>query len=215
METWDLHRLPDDFVRYVYQGCVELGDRLTTEPDIARQIEEVIREQMARSPIELQDVENGLRILCGSEVSKAVTGCLRFLESYEEVEDLRGTGLGDNVIRLLRYLTARYGPVLKSNRRRINHPLGWHKFGHAVVKLETGSTHLHVKIQRNDDEMLVLEDDTESFVRLINLIMKAMEQTDEYQSMDEATLQEFITNADVLMKKTTEHGLLRNDHGQH
>ena len=63
METWDLHRLPDDFVRYVYQGCVELGDRLTAEPDIARQIEDVIREQMARTPIELPDIENGLRIL--------------------------------------------------------------------------------------------------------------------------------------------------------
>lgn len=215
METWDLHRLPNDFVRYVYQGCVELGDLLAAEPDVARQIEDVIREQMARTPIELPDIENGLRILCGGEVAKAVTGCLRFLESYEEVEDLRGTGLGDGVIRLLRYLTARYGPVLKSNRRRNNHPLGWHKFGHAIVQLETGSTHLHVKIQRNDDEMLVLEDDTESFIRLMNLMLKAIDQTDDYQSLDDTTLQEFMSHCDLLMKKTTERGLLRSDRGQH
>lgn len=208
MNQVQLEFLPSDFVRYVYAGCVELGNRLGEEPQLAQQIEDVIREQVSRTPLEAMDIETGLAILAGPDIAKAVMGCLRFLETHQELTELETVGFDRSVVRLLRYLVARYGPVLKSVRRRTNHPLGWHKFGHMVTKLETGATHLHIKLVRNDDTVLLLEDDSDSIMRLINFMLKSLEQVDDYQTIDDQTVREFIANYGQFIEKTGQTGTL-------
>lgn len=202
MEKWRNVRLPKDFIRYVQKGCLELGQLLDQEPDLLQQIEEVIREQISHTPLEALEIEYGLAILTGPEIAKAVMGCLRFLESHEEVLELEAAGIEQRVIRFFRYLVARYGPVLKAIRRRNNHPLGWHKFGHSINRMENGQKHLAVKLVRNDDEVLMLEDDTESMMRLINLMLKSVERVDEYQSVDGETIAEFVSIYERIMELT-------------
>lgn len=209
MNQVTLEFLPHDFVRYVYAGFVELGNRLVDDPALAQQIEDVIREQVSRTPVEAMDIESGLAILTGPEIAKAIMGCLRFLETHNEMADLEKIGFQPAAVRLLRYLVARYAPVLKAVRRRTNHPLGWHKFGHAIVKLETGGTHLHIKLVRNDDTVLLIEDDSESMVRLINFLMKALEQADDYKTIEDVTIRELITHYQAFLEKTGEAGAMR------
>jgi hypothetical protein len=202
MEKWKHVHLPKDFVRYVQKGCVELGDKLNSEPQLLTQIEDVIREQISHTPMEALEIEYGLSILTGPEVAKAVMGCLRFLEAHEEVLELQQAGLDERVVNFLRYLVARYGPVLKAIRRRNNHPLGWHKFGHMISQLENGQTHLSLKIVRNDDEVLQMEDDSESMMRLINLMLRAVERVDQFQTVDAETIQEFAQTYERIMQHT-------------
>ncbi|HEU4964491.1 MAG TPA: hypothetical protein VFV52_11660 [Bacilli bacterium] len=179
-----------DFVQYVYAGCVELGRRLAEDSDFARQIEAVIEEQVSRTSMEAIALERNLAILTGREVAQAVVGAMRYLETPEETEELL-QGFEPSVVRLLRYLVARYGPVLRAHRRRTHYPLGWHKFGSQVTLLENGLKHLHLKIHRNDDTVLELSDDTESLVRLMNLILGALGHVGDYESLDPETVHEF------------------------
>jgi hypothetical protein len=215
MENWTLDYLPDEFVRYVYDGCMELGRRLAAEPELAGQIEEVIREGISRTPMEALDLESGLAILTGPEIAQSVMGCLRFLETHEEVEDLRRVGFDDAVLKFLRYLVARYAPALKAIRRRNNHPLGWHKFGHAIMKMENGTTHIHVKLLRNDDTVILIEDDTESMLRLVNFLMKAIDGADDYANLNEATVKEFTQRYHHLIEQVTEKSSLRGPRTEH
>ncbi|MGZ4030779.1 MAG: hypothetical protein ACXVC1_09305 [Tumebacillaceae bacterium] len=210
MEKWKHVRLPKDFVRYVQKGCMELAQMMEREPDLPKQIEEVIREQISHTPMEALEIEYGLSILTGSEVAKALMGCLRFLEAHEEVLELQQTGLDESVVNFLRYLVARYGPVLKAIRRRNNHPLGWHKFGHMISHLENGQQHLSLKIVRNDDEVLLMEDDSESMMRLINLMLKAVERVDQFQTVDEETIQEFAQQYERMMALTQRNAMEDN-----
>jgi hypothetical protein len=215
MGNWTFHHLPADFVRYVYDGCVELGRRMATEPDLQRQIEDVIREQLSRTPIEALEIEQGLTVLTGPAIAQAVMGCLRYLETYEEVEDLRQAGFEEAVVQFIRYLVSRYGPVFKAIRRRHNHPLGWHKFGHAIMTMETGAKHIHVKLVRNDDTVIHLEDDAESMLRLVNFFLKAIESAGDYDSLHPATVQELTERYHRLLEATSKSGAGRNPRTEH
>jgi len=215
MESWSTEKLPNQFVRYVYAGCTELNTRLQQEPELGLQIEEVIRESLSRTPMEALDLESGLSILIGDEPARAVAGCLRYLETSEEVDDLRNLGFHEEFIRRIRYLVARYGPVLKAIRRRHNHPAGWHKCGHTVNKAENGTTYLHLKILRNDDRELILEDDTESLLRLMNLMLEAIQHGDDYQVISEKTLLEFTARCEKLAAKASERGVHDLDGTKH
>lgn len=188
-----------DFVEYVYEGCMELGRRLAEDPDFARQIEAVIQEHVSRTAMEAIVLERSLAILTGREVAQAVVGCLRVLETPEESEELL-RGFDERTVRLLRYLTARYGPVLRAHRRRTHYPLGWHKFGSLITQLENGARHLQVKVHRNDDTVLVIEDDTESMVRLLNLMLRALEGMGDYDTLDPETVHEFMARYETLIQ---------------
>ncbi|MBL0386958.1 hypothetical protein JJB07_09855 [Tumebacillus sp. ITR2] len=181
----------EQFVRYVQDGVTELQQRLSEQPELKQQLEEVIRESLTRTTMEALEIEQSVAILAGREIAQAVVACIRCLETFDDLEELgSATDLNSDTVGFLRYLTARYGPVLKSFRRRIHHPHGWHKFGHVVAQLETGQTNLQLKIMRNDDTTLTLEDDTESILRLVNLMLKSLESADDYETIDPATVQE-------------------------
>lgn len=215
MDNWTLDRLPSDFVRFIQSGIEELGDRLAVEPELKRQIEDVIREQLSRSPQEALEVENGLALLVGRHVAESLTACLRYLEEPEEIDDLGKVGFEPCAVAFIRYLTARYGPVLKAIRRRHNHPYGWQKCGHMVQKLENGTTHVHMKIVRNDDQTLVIEDDADSMLRLINLMLKALEHADDYHTLDPHTVQEFSKQYSRVIEQAQEHGALGSNRTEH
>jgi len=215
MEHWPTDKLPTKFIRYIEAGCTELNARLLEEPALADEIREVVGELLSRTPMEALDIEQGLGILIGEEPAKALVGCLRWLETYDEVEELAAFGYGAPLLRLIRYLVARYGPVLKAIRRRRNHPLGWHKVGHTVTTLENGGRHLHLKILRNDDAELVLEDDADSMLRLLNLVLMALDRMDDDGSVRESTLQEFQERSTKLIEWASKSGLFEEDGTAH
>lgn len=215
MENWTFDHLPDDFVRYVYDGCVALGRRMATEPDLQRQIEDVIREQISRTPTEALEIEQGLSVLTGPVIAQAVMGCLRYLETHDEMEDLRKAGFDAAVLNFIRYLVSRYGPVLKAIRRRHNHPLGWHKFGHAIMTMETGTKHIHVKLVRNDDEVIHLEDDAESMLRLVNFLLKSIESAEDHGSYDAATVQELTERYHRIIEQAGDNRATRLPRTEH
>lgn len=194
----------EHFVRYVHDGVTQLQERLSEQPELKQQIEEVIRESLTRSTMEALEIEQSIAILAGREIASAIVACMRCLETFDDLEEL-GTAadLGDDTVYFLRYLTARYGPVLKAFRRRTHYPYGWHKFGHVVSQSETGQTHVQMKIMRNDDATLILEDDTESVLRLVNLMLKAIESADDYAAIDGQTVQEFTERYALLIDRAS------------
>ncbi|KEO81632.1 hypothetical protein [Tumebacillus flagellatus] len=195
----------EHFVRYVQDGVAELEQRLSEQPELKQQIEEVIRESLTRTTMEALEIEQSVSILAGDDIARAVIACIRCLESYDDLEELGNQAdLGPETVGFLRYLTARYGPVLKSFRRRIHHPHGWHKFGHSVTQLETGQTQLQLKIMRNDDAVLLLEDDTDSILRLVNLMLKSLESADDYANLDAGTVQELTERYTHLIDRATQ-----------
>lgn len=205
----------EHFVRYVQDGVTELEQRLSEHPELKQQIEDVIREALTRTSVEALEVEQSVSILVGDSIARTVIACLRCFESYDELEEFGIHGeVGADTLRFLRYLTARYGPVLRSFRRRIHYPHGWHKFGHSVTQLETGQTQLQLKIMRNDDATLLLEDDTESILRLVNLMLKSLESAGDYANLDAGTVQELTERYTHLIDRAKQsHGLLeRTEH---
>ncbi|ASS76557.1 hypothetical protein CIG75_17370 [Tumebacillus algifaecis] len=204
MGTWKHERLSQEFVRYIDQGVVELSKRLKEEPQLRSQMESVIHEQLSRSQMEAHDIEQGLSILTGPDIAQAVVASLRLLDTHEEIEELRDAGYDEQTVQFLRYLVARYGPVFKAYRRRVHYPLGWHKCSFAVTKPEFGGPYLNMKVMRNDDTSLVLEDDTESMVRLINLMLGALEQVGDHSSIAEETVQEFVERTQKLITHSVE-----------
>jgi hypothetical protein len=210
MGNWKHERLSQEFVRYIDQGMVELSKRLLEEPELGSQMEAVIQEQLSRSQMEAHDLEQGLSILTGPHIAQAVVACLRLLDSHEEIEELREAGYEEGAVRFLRYLIARYGPVFKAYRRRVYYPLGWHKCGFSVSKPEYGGPYLNIKMMRNDDTQIVLEDDTESMVRLINLMLGALEMVDDHASIEEETLQEFAERSQKLITSASKRSGMRD-----
>lgn len=207
--------LSHEFVCYIDQGVVELARRLKAEPALGGQVEAVIQELLSRSQMEAIDIEQGLSILTGPQIAQAVVACLRILDSHEEIEELLDEGYEERAVHFLRYLVARYGPVFKSFRRRVHYPLGWHKCTYAVTKPEFGGPYLNLKVMRNDDTSLVLEDDTESMVRLINLMLGALEQVADHASLAAETVQEFVERSQTLITasaKSTRGGACGTEH---
>lgn len=204
----------EHFVRYVREGVLLLQERLSEHPELKQQIEEVIRESLTRTTMEALEIEQSVAVLTGTEIASALVSCLRCLETFDDIDELgSAVELDDDTIRFLRYLTARYGPVLRAFRRRTHHPFGWHKFGHVVGKLENGDTNLQLKIMRNDDSTLLLEDDTESILRLINLMLKSLESADDYATLDPRTVQEFTERFSHLIDRTSHSGQIdRTEH---
>ncbi|ARU61403.1 hypothetical protein CBW65_10610 [Tumebacillus avium] len=204
MGNWKHEHLSQEFVRYIDQGVVELSKRLHEEPALRSQLESVIQEQLSRSQMEAHDIEQGLSILTGPHIAQAVVASLRLLDTHEEIEELLEAGYDEQAVHFLRYLVARYGPVFKAFRRRVHYPLGWHKCSFAVTKPEYGGPYLNMKVLRNDDTPLVLEDDTESMVRLINLMLGALELVKDHDSLAEETLTEFAERTQKLINSAIE-----------
>jgi hypothetical protein len=207
--------LPREVYRRMKEGLRQCAALIDERPGILDQVENVIRSCLERRDSEALELEASLEILVGPDVTRMFIIALHMIRSHEEIQDLRRAGVDERVVQGIQYLVARYGMAFHTSKSKIYHALGWKMFSHAVTTYPTGGRQLLVRILRNDQQVLVIEDSMDAMLRLVNHLLEAIDQVDDYEAIDEHLLQEFTTRYYHLYEKAVERGVVRGSGTEH
>jgi hypothetical protein len=207
--------LSHEVYRRMKEGLRQCAALMDERPGILDQVENVIRSCLERRDSEVLELETSLEILVGPAVTRMLILALHMIRSHDEIQDLRRAGVDERVVQGIQYLVARYSVAFHSSKSKIYHPLGWKMFSHSVTSSPTGARQLLVRILRNDQQVLVIEDSMDAMLRLINHLLQAIDQLDDYEAIDENLLQEFTARYYNLYEKVAERGVNTGSRTEH